>query len=67
MDINGMAHVILSVRDLPASARFYRPLLEHMGLTQVADQNDFLYYVGGRTAPARSTWARAAAASQLVT
>jgi catechol 2,3-dioxygenase-like lactoylglutathione lyase family enzyme len=50
MEINGVAHVILTVRDMAVSGRFYKPLLQHMGLTQVVDQAQYLYYVGGRTA-----------------
>ncbi len=50
MEINGIAHVILTVRDVRASAAFYRPLLSHFGLTEVADTDEFLYFVGGRTA-----------------
>jgi len=48
--INGVAHVMLTVRDIERSAQFYRPLLEHMGLTCVVDDASYLYYVGGRTA-----------------
>ena len=50
MEINGIAHVILSVRDVRASAPFYRGLLSHMGLTQIVDSDVYLYFVGGRTA-----------------
>ncbi len=50
MEINGIAHVILTVRSVPASRAFYCALLEHMGLTRVVDTDVYLYYVGGRTA-----------------
>jgi catechol 2,3-dioxygenase-like lactoylglutathione lyase family enzyme len=50
MEINGVAHIILTVRDMLVSAGFYKPLLEQLGLTRVVDQPDYLYYVGGRTA-----------------
>lgn len=50
MEINGVAHIILTVRDMQLSAPFYRALLSHMGLTQVVDRADYLYFVGGRTA-----------------
>ncbi|MDH5674090.1 MAG: VOC family protein [Myxococcales bacterium] len=50
IEINGIAHIILTVRDIPASRLLYDPLLEHLGLTRVADDEQFLYYVGGRTA-----------------
>ena len=50
MEINGVAHIILTVRDMSKSRAFYVPLLEHMGLTQIVDSSEYLYYVGGRTA-----------------
>ncbi len=50
MEINGIAHVMLTVRSVPRSAPFYRALLAHLGLTQVVDSDEYLYYVGGRTA-----------------
>ena len=50
MEINGVAHVMLTVRSLATSKPFYKALLAHMGLTEVVDSEDYLYYVGGRTA-----------------
>jgi catechol 2,3-dioxygenase-like lactoylglutathione lyase family enzyme len=50
MEINGIAHVFLTVRSLERARSFYVPLLEHLGLTRVLDLDDYLYYVGGRTA-----------------
>jgi catechol 2,3-dioxygenase-like lactoylglutathione lyase family enzyme len=50
MEINGIAHVMLTVREIARSRSFYVALLEHMGLTRVVDTEDYLYYVGGRTA-----------------
>lgn len=50
MEINGVAHVMLTIRDMARSKRFYKPLLEHFGLTQIVDSDEYLYYVGGRTA-----------------
>ena len=50
MEINGIAHAILTVRDMATSRPFYRALLSHMGLTQVIDNEAYLYFVGGRTA-----------------
>ena len=37
MEINGMAHVILTVRDFPAARAFYGALLPFLGLTPVVD------------------------------
>ncbi len=50
MEISGIAHVMLTVRDVRRSRPFYVPLLEHMGLKRVVDTDEYLYYVGGRTA-----------------
>ena len=50
MEINGIAHVMLTVRDIARSAPFYKTLLSHFGLSCVVDSPDYLYYVGGRTA-----------------
>lgn len=50
MEINGIAHVMLTVRSVARSRAFYVALLEHMGLTRVIDSEAYVYYVGGRTA-----------------
>jgi catechol 2,3-dioxygenase-like lactoylglutathione lyase family enzyme len=50
MEINGIAHVILTVRDVARSKPFYEALLTTMGLTKVVDSSVYLYFVGGRTA-----------------
>jgi len=50
MEINGIAHVILSVREMARARLFYGPLLEQLGLTRVVDTPEYLYFVGGRTA-----------------
>jgi catechol 2,3-dioxygenase-like lactoylglutathione lyase family enzyme len=50
VEINGIAHVMLTVRDVAKSRPFYVALLEHMGLTRVIDSPEYVYYVGGRTA-----------------
>src|SRR5262245_27027712 len=50
MEINGVAHVMLTVRSIAQSRAFYVALLEHLGLTRVVDNPEYLYYVGGRTA-----------------
>jgi catechol 2,3-dioxygenase-like lactoylglutathione lyase family enzyme len=50
MEINGIAHVMLTVRNVGRSRAFYVALLEHMGLTRVVDSDEYLYYVGARTA-----------------
>jgi catechol 2,3-dioxygenase-like lactoylglutathione lyase family enzyme len=50
IQINGMAHVILTTGDFPRARAFYGELLPFLGLTCVADSPSFYYCVGGRTA-----------------
>ena len=50
IDINGMAHVILTVSQFDKANRFYSALLPQFGMTKVNDGPDFLYHVGARTA-----------------
>jgi len=50
MEINGIAHVQLTVNDFAACARFYAQLLAFLGMKPVFEADGFLYYVGGRTA-----------------
>jgi catechol 2,3-dioxygenase-like lactoylglutathione lyase family enzyme len=50
MEINGIAHVMLTVGDWERSVPFYQRLLGFFGLKPVFEADNFLYYVGGRTA-----------------
>jgi catechol 2,3-dioxygenase-like lactoylglutathione lyase family enzyme len=50
IEINGVAHVILTVSDFPAARAFYLKLLPFMGMTVVNDTDKLFYCVGGRTA-----------------
>lgn len=50
MEINGMAHVMLTTGDFPRARAFYGRLLPYLGLTPVIDAPDYYYCVGGRTA-----------------
>jgi catechol 2,3-dioxygenase-like lactoylglutathione lyase family enzyme len=50
MEINGVAHVILTVTDFKVSVPFYQKLCQFLGLKQVMNTDQFLYHVGGRTA-----------------
>lgn len=50
IEINGMAHVILSVSDWERCRAFYAALLPELGMTQVFDGEDMVYFVGARTA-----------------
>ena len=48
-DLNGIAHIQLTVTDMTKSIPFYRRLLTSMNMTLVSDTERSLYGVGGRT------------------
>jgi catechol 2,3-dioxygenase-like lactoylglutathione lyase family enzyme len=50
IDINGMAHVILTVGQFDAARAFYRKLLPEFGMKPVHDGDKLFYCVGARTA-----------------
>ena len=50
MDINGVAHIVLTAGDYEKSTTFYRALLPSLGMTLVLDNEFMLYGVGARTA-----------------
>jgi catechol 2,3-dioxygenase-like lactoylglutathione lyase family enzyme len=50
MEINGIAHIMLTVSDFDACLPFYDRLLAYLGLTPVIKTDGMLYCVGGRTA-----------------
>ena len=50
IEINGMAHVILTVSRFSEARQFYKSLLPKFGMICVMDGQDFCYHVGGRTA-----------------
>ena len=50
IEVNGLAHVILTVSDWDKARPFYAELLPFLGMKKVFDGNNFLYHVGGRTA-----------------
>ena len=49
-EINGMAHVILTVSQYEKAKTFYSKLMPEMGLECVFDNEGLTYFVGGRTA-----------------
>ncbi len=61
MEINGLAHVVVTVSDFAAARAFYGELLPFLGLQPVLDIDEFFYCVGGRTAfgiaPAEAAYA----------
>ncbi|HET7879570.1 MAG TPA: VOC family protein [Acetobacteraceae bacterium] len=50
IEINGMAHVILTVSQFDKARAFYGKLLPLLGMRIVSDSPRFFYCVGGRTA-----------------
>lgn len=50
IEVNGLAHVILTVNQWDKAHAFYAGLLPFLGMQKVFDGNNFLYHVGGRTA-----------------
>jgi catechol 2,3-dioxygenase-like lactoylglutathione lyase family enzyme len=50
MEINGVAHVFLTVSDFETCRPFYERLLAFLGLKPVLQAEEMIYYVGGRTA-----------------
>ena len=50
IEINGMAHVILTVSRFEVARDFYRKLLPEFGMKPVYDGDKLFYCVGGRTA-----------------
>ena len=60
MEINGIAHVMLTVSNFAVCLPFYQKLLAFLGLTPVLNTEQMLYCVGGRTAvgivPAESAY-----------
>jgi catechol 2,3-dioxygenase-like lactoylglutathione lyase family enzyme len=50
MEINGIAHVMLTVSDFDACLPFYEQLLAFLGLKPIIKMDGMLYCVGGRTA-----------------
>jgi catechol 2,3-dioxygenase-like lactoylglutathione lyase family enzyme len=50
MEINGLAHVFLTVSNFDACLPFYERLLNFLGLRTIINTDGMLYCVGGRTA-----------------
>jgi catechol 2,3-dioxygenase-like lactoylglutathione lyase family enzyme len=49
MEINGIAHVILTASDFARSRAFYSRLLPFLGLQVIVDSQQMYYCIGGRT------------------
>jgi len=50
IEVNGIAHTVLCVKDFQKSCAFYEKLLPFLGLKRAFKGKESLYYVGGRTA-----------------
>ena len=50
MEINGIAHTMITAGDFARSREFYSQLLPFLGMKPVLDGDGFYYCVGGRTA-----------------
>lgn len=49
MEINGIAHIVLTVSNFELAAPFYEKLLAFLGMKKVFKGEEFLYYLGGKT------------------
>ena len=50
INLNGMAHVILTVSQFDRAKAFYSRIMPAMGMDNVFDGDDLCYFVGARTA-----------------
>jgi catechol 2,3-dioxygenase-like lactoylglutathione lyase family enzyme len=49
VDINGVAHIYITVQDFPRCRVFYGALLPFFGMVCLVDTNELYYCIGGRT------------------
>ena len=49
LDINGIAHIALSVKDIKKSKPFYKELLPFLGLKLIHDGEESCYHIGSKT------------------
>ncbi len=49
IEVNGIAHIQLSVRDMTRSVPFYRTLLHGLAMKTLIDTPQFFYCIGSRT------------------
>jgi len=54
MQLNGIAHIQLTVSDLPRARAFWKPLLELFEMKVLLDTEAFFYCIGSRTGVALS-------------
>jgi catechol 2,3-dioxygenase-like lactoylglutathione lyase family enzyme len=49
INVNGIAHIALSVKDISKSKTFYKELMPFLGLKLVHEGKESIYHVGART------------------
>ena len=49
IDVNGIAHIALSVKSIAKSKKFYKELMPFLGLKLVHEGKKSIYHVGART------------------
>jgi catechol 2,3-dioxygenase-like lactoylglutathione lyase family enzyme len=49
MEVNGIAHIQLTVSDMERSRAFYEPLLHFLEMKTLIDAPEFFYCIGSRT------------------
>jgi catechol 2,3-dioxygenase-like lactoylglutathione lyase family enzyme len=54
INVNGIAHIQLTVRDVGKSTPFYEKLLHALGMTTIIKSDQYFYCVGSRTGVAIS-------------
>lgn len=50
IELNGMAHIVLNVNRWAENKRFYSALMPFLGMKQVFSGEEYIYFVGSRTA-----------------
>ncbi|PPR15042.1 MAG: hypothetical protein CFH37_01583, partial [Alphaproteobacteria bacterium MarineAlpha9_Bin7] len=48
--LNGMAHIVINVSRWEECKKFYKNLMPFLGMEQVFDGQEYIYFVGSRTA-----------------
>ena len=50
VELNGMAHIVINVSRWDLCKPFYKKIMPFLGLEQVFDGDEYVYFVGARTA-----------------
>jgi catechol 2,3-dioxygenase-like lactoylglutathione lyase family enzyme len=49
MEVNGIAHIQLTVADVMESTKFYEPFLHFLGMKTLIQTDEYFYCIGSRT------------------